>query len=164
MELTFTQHIFEDALFAAMAAIGFSSISHTPRRIYLVCAMAAAIGHSLRFVLMSPHGVGMNIIIASAMAAFDVGMIAVLLAPVVKCPAEVCLFPALLPMIPGMYAYRCVEALLGCLYRGAEEMFMHYLYLLCYNGITCVFIVLGMVIGANLPIFMLKKISFQATR
>lgn len=164
MELTFTQRIFDDALFAAMASIGFSSISHTPVRVYPVCALAAAIGHSLRFMLVSPQFAGINIIIAATIAALTVGLTAVLLAPRVKCPAEVCLFPALLPMIPGMYAYRCIEALLGCLSCDLEEQFSHYMYQLGYNGLTCVFVVIGMVLGANIPIFMLKKISFQATR
>lgn len=157
-------NIFEDALFAAMAAIGFSSISNTPRRTYAACALAAATGHAVRFMLMSPGWFGMNIIPASAVAAFVVGLLAVLMAPMVKCPAEVCLFPALLPMIPGMYAYHTIEALLLCLGNSGEEQFNHYMYLLSYNGITCAFIVLCMAIGANIPIFMFKKISFQATR
>ncbi len=157
-------NIFEDALFAAIAAIGFSSISNTPRRTYAACALAAATGHSVRFLLMSPEWFGMNIIPASAVAAFVVGIIAVLMAPMVRCPAEVCLFPALLPMIPGMYAYHTIEALLLCLGHSGESEFNHYMYLLSYNGLTCAFIVLCMAIGANIPIFMFKKTSFQATR
>ena len=157
-------NILEDGLFAAMAAVGFSSISHTPRRCYAVAALAAAIGHALRFILSSPRCLGMDIIPASTIAAFAVGLIAVMLAPRVRTPAEACLFPALLPMIPGMYAYRSIEALLACLSSPAEQTFSHFSYLLQYNGTTCIFVVLGMVIGANIPIFMFKKISFQATR
>ena len=51
---------FDDALFSAMAAIGFSSISHTPRRAYILCAVAAAAGHLLRFLLTMPGGIEMN--------------------------------------------------------------------------------------------------------
>ena len=67
-------------------------------------------------------------------------------------------------MIPGMYAYRTIEALVLCLYHKEEALFSHYLYLLTYNGFTCTFIILGMVIGATIPIFLFKKVSFQATR
>lgn len=157
-------NIFEDGLFAAIAAIGFSSISNTPRRAYLTCGLIAAIGHAIRYVLMMPELGGMHIIAASALAAFAIGVLAVLLAPRIKCPAEVCFFPALLPMIPGMYAYRAVEALLSCLYHTSEEPFNHYFYLLEYNGLTCLFIILGMVIGATIPVFLFKKLSFTATR
>ena len=105
-----------------------------------------------------------SIIPASAAASFAIGLLAVLFASRIKCPAEVCFFPALLPMIPGMYAYRTIEALLSCLYHTQEEAFSHYFYLFAFNGLTCAFIILGMVIGATIPIFLLKKLSFTATR
>lgn len=156
--------IIEDGLFAAIAAIGFSSISNTPHRAYLTCALIAAAGHSIRYILTLQEFGGMHIIPASTAASFAIGMLAVLLASRIKCPAEVCFFPALLPMIPGMYAYRTIEAVLSCLYHTQEEAFGHYFYLLAYNGLTCTFIILGMVIGATVPVFLFKKLSFTATR
>ena len=157
-------NIFEDGLFAAIAAIGFSSISNTPRRAYLTCGLIAAAGHAIRYVLMSPETGGMHIIAAGTIASFAVGVLAVLFAGRIHCPAEVCFFPALLPMIPGMYAYRTIEALLLCLSHVDEGDFVHYFYLLAYNGLTCAFIILGMVIGATVPVFLFKKLSFTATR
>ena len=41
-------NILEDGAFAAMAAIGFSSISNTPHRAYMTCALIAAAGHAVR--------------------------------------------------------------------------------------------------------------------
>lgn len=157
-------NIFEDGLFSAIAAIGFSSISNTPRHAYLTCALIAAAGHSIRYVLTLPEFAGIHIVPASTVASFAIGLLAVLFASRIKCPAEVCFFPALLPMIPGMYAYRTVEAMLSCLYYTREELFGHYFYLLAYNGLTCLFIILGMVIGATIPVFLFKKLSFTATR
>lgn len=157
-------NIFEDGLFSAIAAIGFSSISNTPRRAYLACALIAASGHAIRYVFTLPEFGDMHIIPAGTVASFAIGVFAVLLAPRIKCPAEVCFFPALLPMIPGMYAYRTIEALVSCLFHTREEIFGHYFYLLAYNGLTCSFIILGMVIGATIPIYLFKKLSFSATR
>lgn len=157
-------NIFEDGLFAAIAAIGFSSISNTPRRAYLTCGLIAAAGHAIRYVLTTPVLIGMHIIPASVLASFAIGVLAVLFAGRIKCPAEVCFFPALLPMIPGIYAYRTIEALLSCLYHTREDIFEHYFYLLTYNGLTCSFIILGLVVGATVPVFLFKKISFTATR
>lgn len=164
MEQEIIINILEDGLFAAIAAIGFSSISNTPRRAYLPCAVVAAAGHAVRYVLTTPALAGMHIVPASTVAAFVVGTLAVLCAPRIRCPAEVCFFPALLPMIPGMYAYRTIEALLSCLYHTQEEAFGHYFYLLACNGLTCASVVLGMVVGATMPMFILKRLSFRATR
>ena len=157
-------NILEDGLFAAIAAIGFSSISNTPRRAYLTCGLIAAAGHTIRYVLTTPEFGIMRIIPASALASFAIGVLAVLFAVRIKCPAEVCFFPALLPMIPGMYAYRTIEALLSCLYHTQEDAFEHYFYLLAYNGLTCSFIILSLAVGATVPVFLLKKLSFTATR
>lgn len=158
--------LLSDAAFAAMAAVGFAAISNPPRRAYLYCALIAAGGHSFRFLLMNKAIVGLhlNIVLASFLAALLVGVLAVLFSPLVKTPAETCLFPSLLPMIPGMYAYRAFGALVDCLINDIEASFNHYFYLFASNGLTCLFILLAMVVGAVIPIFVLKKISFQATR
>lgn len=155
---------FQDALFAAIAAIGFAAISNPPRNAYLYCAIIAAVGHSARFLLMNQTVFGLHIVIATTIAALIVGLLAVLLSPLAKTPAETCLFPSLLPMIPGIYAYRTFGGLVMCLYQGQEGGFSHYFYLFASNGLTCLFILLGMVIGATIPIFLLKNISFRATR
>lgn len=156
--------LLQDGFFAAVAAIGFAAISNPPRRAYPCCALLAAVGHALRFGLMHNDLLSIHIIAASTLAAFSIGVLAVWLANLAKCPAETCFFPALLPMIPGMYAYRAVEALVMCLYHQEEEVFNHCLYLLAYNGFTCAFIILGLVVGANIPVFLFKKMSFKVTR
>lgn len=156
--------ILQDALFAAIAAIGFAAISHPPKRAYLYCAFIAAAGHSLRYILMEESMLGTHIVIATTLAAFVVGILAVLLSPVAKTPAETCLFPALLPMIPGIYAYKSFGGLAMCIFGQSRQAFEFYFYQFAFNGMICLFILLGMVIGATLPIFLFKNISFQATR
>lgn len=156
--------VVQDGFFACIAAIGFSSISNMPRRGYLACGGIAAVGHALRYVLMNKELVGMHIALASLFASLTIGLLAVLISPRIKCPAEVCFSPALLPMIPGMYAYRSIEATIACMCATEESVFQHYIYLLESNGLTCIFIILALVIGANLPVFALQKLSFRATR
>ena len=156
--------VLQDALFAAVAAIGFAAISNPPKKAYLLCAIIAAAGHSARYLLMNSSLFDIHIVAASAIAAFIVGTLAVILSPYGKLPAETCLFPSLLPMIPGIYAYKAFGGLMMCLSHGCEAEFDHYFYLFASNGLTCLFILLAMVVGGTLPIFFFKNISFQATR
>lgn len=148
-------------MFAAIAAIGFAAISKPPRRAYLYCAVIAAAAHSLRFILMSGN---INIVVATAISSFAAGTIAVFLSPAARTPAETCLFPALLPMIPGMYAYRSFGAMVMCILGEREAEFNHYFYLFASNGFTCVAILLGMVTGATVPIFIFKKILLLSAK
>ncbi|MCI9607541.1 MAG: threonine/serine exporter [Muribaculaceae bacterium] len=154
----------EDALFAAMAAIGFSSISHTPRHAFFVCGFAAAVGHSLRFLIMNGSSLLSGIVVASFIAAFAVGTIAVIFSRIIRVPAEACLFPALLPMIPGMYAYRAIGGLVGCVTTPALGEVNANFILMGYNMLMTMAIVLSLIIGGNAPVFIFKKMSFQATR
>ncbi|MDE6793532.1 MAG: threonine/serine exporter family protein, partial [Muribaculaceae bacterium] len=84
--------LLKDALFAAIAAIGFGAISRIPRRAYLWCGLIAAIGHSLRFLLMGEALGSMNIIVATAIAAFVIGSLSVFVSPFARTPAEAYLF------------------------------------------------------------------------
>lgn len=156
--------IIEDAIFAAIAAIGFAAISNPPKNAYVYCAIIAAIGHSIRFFLLTNSSFCFSIVIASAIAALAIGVISVLLSPFAKIPAETFLFPSLLPMIPGIYAYKCFGGLVMCILHNEETVFDHYMYLFAYNGLTCLFVIIGMVVGANIPIFLMKRVTFSATR
>lgn len=51
-----------------------------------------------------------------------------------------------------------------CLLHTDETGFLHYFYLFSTNGLVCLFIIIGMVIGGTLPVFLLKKIAYRATR
>ena len=121
----------QDGFFAAIAAVGFAAISNPPKRAYLYCALIAAIGHSSRFLMMHQSVFGLHIVIASTIAALLVGTLAVLLSPVAKTPAETCLFPSLLPMIPGIYAYKTFGGLVMCIYQGGEGAFQPLFLSLC---------------------------------
>ncbi len=151
-----------DGLFAAVAGVGFMSISNPPRQAYGVVAVLAAVGHSIRYVLMSV--LGMSISLACLFAALSIGLLSIPLARLVRCPAETFSFPSLLPMIPGMYAYRTVQAVVHCLGTVDEVEFMHWLYMLVYNGLTAICAIMLMVVGVTVPIFVFKKYSFDVTR
>lgn len=153
--------ILEDCVFAAVAAIGFGSISNVPVKAFSGCALLAAAGHGMRSWLMSQ---GLSIIWASFVGSLVIGFLSVPISSRWKSPAESMSFPALLPMIPGMYAYRAVQAFIATVQPTDESEFLHYLCLLNYNGSVCILIVLLMFIGVTVPVFCLKKYSFSATR
>lgn len=162
--MLFLLSVLEDAFFGAVAGVGFASISNPPRNAYPYCAVISGTGHAVRFILMNNGAHPESLIVAGFVAALVVGFMAVGLANKAKCPPETFSFPSLLPMIPGMYAYRTVEAMVMCLSTQDEELFGHYLYLCTSNGFTCVFDILGMVLGVTMPIFILKRISYRVTR
>ena len=67
-------------------------------------------------------------------------------------------------MIPGMYAYKAFGGIAACIFNDNPETFNYYFYQFAYNGLVCVAVLFGMVVAATVPVFIFKKISFQATR
>lgn len=155
--------ILQDGAFAAVAAIGFAAISNPPRSAYKWFALIAATGHAVRWTMI--NAAHTHIVLASLVAAVAIGLLAVIIAPRAHVPPETFSFPSLLPMIPGIYGYKCIQAVTMLVTAtGNESTFDHYCYLALSNGITFIFIILAMVLGQLLPILALKHISFSATR
>ena len=151
-----------DMIFSGIAAVGFAAISNTPRRVLKFCAVIAALGHVSRYCMI--NFLGCHLVLASLVGAIVVGILAIIIAPRLKCPPETFSFPSLLPMRPGIYAYRTVQALAVSLTTTDEAQFEHWFYLFESNGLITLFVVLAMVIGQMLPILLFPKISFTSTK
>lgn len=152
-----------DGLFAAIAAIGFGTISDPPMRTLPRIALLAAVGHALRFCLMC-HG-GADIASASFVAALTIGMGSLWLGRGIRCPMTCLYIPALLPMVPGIYAYKTVFSLmmfLQSLDRADEGM--RYMQQFFLNATVSLSVVALLAAGATLPIFIFKRRAFSMTR
>ena len=102
--------ILSDGFFAAVAAVGFGAVSDPPMRAFPAIALLAAVGHALRFCLM--NCAGMDIATASLCAATAIGFGSLWLGKAIRCPMTALYIPALLPMVPGIYAYKTVFSLI----------------------------------------------------
>ena len=151
-----------DGLFAAVAAIGFAVISNPPRQAVLISALLAAMGHGLRFYLQ--EYVEISLIPSTFFAAFVIGLFSILFARLIHCPAEVFSFPSLLPMIPGMYAYKTILALIRFMNDEDSEVLQASIVEIFRNGLTTLFVLSVLVIGVTLPLFIFHKQSISMTR
>ena len=125
-----------DGFFAAVAAVGFGAVSDPPMRAFPRIALLAAVGHALRFCLM--HYFSVDIATASLFASISIGFGSLWLGRGIRCPMTALYIPALLPLVPGIYAYKTVFSLIMFLFlissfhknsRNLLEAFF-----LCYTG------------------------------
>ena len=154
--------LLNDGAFAAVAAIGFASISNPKRSTFWSLGLLAALGHITRFVLM--HYCDVHLSLASFAGGLIIGTLSITMATVVNSPAETLSFPALLPMVPGKFAYGSIQALVECMSHRTEEDFNHYFYLLNYNWITCVLTIMLMVVGVTIPLFTFRNHGLMMLR
>ncbi len=149
-----------DAVFAAIAGVGFALALTPSRRSLPLIALLAALGHALRFVMQ--EALGANITLASFAAALAIGFLSVPLAKRLRCPAGLLSFPALLPMIPGMYAYKAVLALVQFMSEepGAHTLLSESIIAFFYNGLTALFVMCALVVGILIPLQVFKRMHF----
>ena len=152
-----------DGLFAAVAAIGFGAISDPPVRAFPAIALLAAVGHALRFCLMSYAGI--DIATASLCAAVVIGFGSLWLGRGIRCPMTVLYIPALLPMVPGIYAYKTVFALIMLMQHTAEsDAARQYMDAFLLNATVTVSVVFMLAVGSTVPIFLFRRRAFSLTR
>ena len=152
-----------DGLFAAVAAIGFGAISDPPMRAFPRIALLAAVGHALRYCLMNYADI--DIASASLCAAMVIGFGSLWLGRGVRCPMTVLYIPALLPMVPGIYAYKTVFSLIMFLQSLNDPgQSMQYMQLFFLNATVSLSVIALLAAGATLPIFVFKRKAFSLTR
>ena len=147
--LSLAGEVLADGLFAVVACIGFALISNASRPVCLAAGLLAGLGHATRFVLLHE---GVGIISASLCAATLISFCSMFCARRWHTPAEFYAFPALLPMIPGMYAYKAILATMHFLSAGesaAREALL----------VDIAYITIPVVIGAIVPLFALHEES-----
>ena len=158
--------ILSDGFFAAIAGIGFGAISDPPLRAFKMIAILAALGHACRFCLMTYLGV--DIATASLFGGLVIGFGSLWLGKRVYCPMTVLFIPALLPMIPGKFAYNMVFSLIMCLqtankpelhdkYIKMQEMFFS-------NTLVASTVIFMLAVGATFPMFLFPHRAFSLTR
>ena len=150
-----------DGMLAAIAAIGFAVISNPSRKAIAVSALLAAVGHAMRFALIK---YGLEIWLATFVAASIIGLLSIWFARIIHCPAEVFSFPSLLPMIPGMFAYRTILGLIKFMQCSDPIKAQGFMMDFFHNGLTTMFVLFALVVGVSLPVLFFPKLSFSVTR
>lgn len=163
MTLEFIKELLADGFFAAIAAIGFAVISNPPRRSIIFCALLAAVGHATRFLLI--NSLHVDIASASFLAAMLIGWLSLPFAYKVHCPTTTLYIPALLPMVPGMFAYKTIFAMMKFMQHiNEDEIASLYMIDFFRNGMTAFTILFSLGVGAALPTLIMRRWAFTMTR
>lgn len=155
--------ILSDMFFAALAGVGFGIISDPPLKAFRFIALLAAIGHACRYCLMAFAGV--EISMGSFVEALLIGFGSLWLGKNVKVPMTVLYIPALLPMIPGKFAYNMVFSQIMFLQNidNAIERGKYMEMFFSNTMVTCS-VIFMLAVGATLPMFIFPKRAFSLTR
>ncbi len=151
--------LIEKCLWAVIAALGFATLFTVPLRAFWAVALLAALGFGLRLLLLIND---YHLIIATLAASCFMGLLAIQLAHWVHTPTTVFMAPAVIPMVPGVYAYRTMMGLLEI--SGSKVVPVELLTQTASNGLNTVFILLTLAIGVSLPSLAFRNKSVKDIR
>lgn len=98
----------QELLLSAVAAVGFAMLFNVPPKALAYCALGGALGRGLRFWLLFS---GMPIEWATLLAATAVSAVGVYWARRLRAHPKVFTVAAIIPMIPGKFAFAAALAL-----------------------------------------------------
>lgn len=111
--------VLEDALWSALAALGFAMLFNVPRRTLIACAFVGAVGHASRTLLI--QSTGLSIEAATFFAAGVVGFLGVYLSKHLRAPSLIFTVTGAIPMVPGLFAYTAMLRFLELSLGTADE-------------------------------------------
>lgn len=134
-----------DMFFASIPAVGFALVFNVPAKALKYCALGGAIGHGIRFTLMT-HSVPIEW--ATLFAACIVGMIGIHWSHKFLAHPKVFTVAAMIPMVPGVYAYKAMISLVEINHSGYDPILFS---VMIENFLQAIFIVAGLAIGLAMP-------------
>ncbi|WP_439099711.1 threonine/serine exporter family protein [Desulforhopalus vacuolatus] len=138
-------NLLEKTLLATLPALGFGMMFNVPPQTLKYCAMGAASGYGARFLLL--HW-GLDIEWASLFAAMMIGAMGVFWSQQTLSHPKVFTVAAVIPMIPGVYGFKAMIALVEINRSGyTPELWAGTL----DNLIHACFIIAALAVGLAMP-------------
>jgi uncharacterized membrane protein YjjB (DUF3815 family) len=148
--------IFEKGIWFGAAAIGFGILFNVPPRTIFLIWVLAAIGGITKLLLLK---LGIGVILASFAGATLIGILSIPFAHNRHTPPLVLSIPALIPMVPGVFAYRTMIGLIkltGDIHTGDYSVILQDA---VNNGIKTLMILAALATGASIPMLVTRKTS-----
>jgi uncharacterized membrane protein YjjP (DUF1212 family) len=147
----------EDAVFSALAALGYAFLFDVPARVAWACVLCGVASHTTR--TFGLH-LGIDIISGTLIGALAAGFLAQGFAHYFRAPAATFAFPGVVAMVPGSYAFRAVIGSLQIVYGAtAPQLVTETLAL----GISVVLMVGAVAVGIAAPLLLFVRPDVRRT-
>jgi uncharacterized membrane protein YjjB (DUF3815 family) len=150
--------LLEKGIWLGFAGIGFAALFNVPRRTIGIIYIIAAIGGLLKFFLISQE---VGLVFAALCGASSIGFFSVLAAHYRKSPPMTFALPALIPMVPGLFAYKAMVGIIKLTSEKDPELFSKLYFETVSNGLKALFIILALAAGVAIPLLISRKDSVK---
>ncbi|MEI7523918.1 MAG: threonine/serine exporter family protein [Mariniphaga sp.] len=154
--------IFEKGIWFGFAALGFGVLFNVPQRALLIIWLMGAAGGLTKLLLMH---FSIDIVLATFAGATLVGILSVSAAHNKHAPPLVFSIPAVIPMVPGAFAYRMMLGLIKLSGTAVtNETYSQTLGETASNGLKTLFILISLAVGVAIPMLISRKETIKRIR
>jgi uncharacterized membrane protein YjjB (DUF3815 family) len=148
--------IVEKGFWSGCAALGFGILFNVPNRTLFAIWAMGFLGGFAKFLLLNNE---LNIILSTFVGASLIGIISIPLAHKIHSPPLIFSIPAIIPMVPGAFAYRMMLGLMKIAVHSTESGIDEVMANTLQNGLIVIFILLAISVGVAVPMLVTRKES-----
>ncbi|REG92960.1 threonine/serine exporter family protein [Flavobacterium aquicola] len=146
--------LLEKGIWLGFAGIGFGALFNVPRRTLAAIYIMSALGGLLKFYMISLE---FGLVFAAFCGSSLIGFLSVLAAHYRKAPPMTFSLPALIPMIPGFFAYKAMVGVMKLTAEKDPEVYSTLFFETAKNGLSACFIILALSAGVAIPLLIARK-------
>jgi uncharacterized membrane protein YjjB (DUF3815 family) len=146
--------LLEKGIWLGFGGIGFAALFNVPRRTLGIIYVIAAIGGMLKFYCI-PLEVGL--VLSTLCGSCFIGFASIFAAHYRKAPPMTFALPALIPMIPGLFAYKAMVGIMKLTVEKDPEVYGKLFFETTKNGLSAMFIILALAAGVAIPMLITRK-------
>lgn len=144
----------EKGIWLGLAAIGFAVLFNVPKRALGVIFVIAALGGWVKFFMI---GQEIGIISSTFCGATLIGLLSVLAAHNRNAPPVTFAVAAVIPMIPGFFAYKAMVGIIEMTAEKNPEAYTKLFFETVNNGLLALFVILALSLGVAFPLLITRK-------
>jgi len=149
---------FEKGIWFGFAALGFAILFNVPPRTLVIVWLLAAVG-GLTKLLMLHFDIG--VVMASFGGASVIGILSIPAAHNKHAPPLVFAIPAVIPMVPGVFAYKMILGLIKLAGDPNTSLYPQILSETVNNALKVLFILMSLAVGVAIPMLITRKNSIK---
>lgn len=146
--------ILEKLTWFGFASLGFAILFNVPPRTLPLIWIIGAVSGGVKLIVL---GIGGEVITGSLAGATLAGFASIWAAHTKHAPPNVFAIPAVIPMVPGAFAYRMMLGLMK-LARDAEQSgYSELLNQTVNNGLKTFFVLMALALGVSIPMLITRR-------
>ena len=154
-------YLLEKAIYFGLAAMGFAILLNVPVRTLLPIFIMGTLGGLTKVTLLHFE---INVIVSTLFGAILIGFLSISFAHSKHAPPPIFAIPAVIPMVPGIFAYRMMLGLINLSANINPATYSQILSETIHNGLNVMFILMSLAVGVGLPMLITRKDSAKEIR